>query len=104
MGVKTVYFPKLGTPYPPINQWICESEAIESKWSDYLKHDPRAQPDQHCKRQPIFCIDPTDLSLDIGADQSAVVYDANSGDLIMLILWNFTSDPDLLSHIEGIIK
>ena len=49
-GVNTVYLRKLRTPYPVINEWICESDAIDDKWSDYLKHDPRAQPDSRCKR------------------------------------------------------
>ena len=102
-GVKTVYLPKLRTPYPVINQWICESDAIDDKWSDYLKYDPRAQPDSRRKRQPIFRIEPSKLSLDIGADQSAIVYDA-TGNLILVVLRNFCSEPDLLSHIEGIIK
>jgi hypothetical protein len=103
-GVKTVYLRKLRTPYPVINEWICESDAIDDKWRDYLKHDPRAQPDSRRKRQPIFRIEPSNLSLDIGADQSTIVYDADTGDLILIVLRNFCSDPDLLSHIEGIIK
>ena len=103
-GVNTVYLRKLKTPYPVINEWICESDAIDDKWSDYLKHDPRAQPDSRRKRQPIFRIDPSNLTLDIGADQSAIIYDATTGDLILVVLRNFCSHPDLLSYIEGIIK
>ena len=103
-GVKTVYLRKLRTPYPVINEWICKSDAIDNKWHNYLKHDPRAQPDSHRKRQPDFCIEPSNLSLDIRADQSTIVYDANTGDLILIVLQNFCSDPDLLSHIEGIMK
>ena len=103
-GVNTVYLRKLRTPYPAINEWICESDAIDDKWSDYLKHDPRAQPDSRRKRQPIFRTNPSNLSLDIGADQSAIIYDAETGDLILVVLQNFCSEPDLLSYIEGIIK
>jgi hypothetical protein len=103
-GVKTVYLRKRQTPYPPINHWICESEVIDDKWSDYLKYDRRALPDVRGKRPPIFHIDPSLLSLDIGLDDSQVVYDAHTGDLIMLVIRNFSGDPDLLSHIEGIIK
>jgi hypothetical protein len=103
-GLKPVYLPKLRAPYPPINHWMCESDAIYDKWSDYLKHDPRAQPDKRRPRQPIFRCDPSRLSLDIETDQSTIVYDADSKELILLVLRNFSSDPDLLSHIEGVIK
>jgi hypothetical protein len=103
-GVPAFYLPKLRTPFPVIGHWMCESDAIDAKWRDYLEHDPRAQPDKRRKRQPIFRTDPSLLSLDIGPDQDAVVYDADTGELIMLILRNFSRDPDLLSHIEGIIK
>ena len=78
-GVKTVSLQKLRTPYPLIKHWICESATINDKWSNYLKFNPRAQPDQRHKRQPIFHIHPSHLSLDIGADQSVVVYDAATG-------------------------
>ena len=83
---------------------MCELDAINQKWRDYLKYDPRAQPDRRRKRQSIFRTDPSKLSLDIEADQSAVVYDVQTGELIMLVLRDFCTDPDLLSHIEGVIK
>ena len=103
-GVNTVYLPKLATPYPAINHWICESATIDDKWRKFLKDDPRAQPDKRRARQSIFYMHPSQLSLDIGADQSVMVHDANTGQLILIVLRNFCRDPDLLSHIEGIIK
>jgi hypothetical protein len=103
-GMRTVVLPKLRTPYPVIKQWMCESDVIDEKWRYYLKYDPRAQPDKRRPRQPIFRVNPSHLSLDITSDQSAIVYDADSGELVMLVLRNFCTDPDLLSHIEGIIK
>lgn len=103
-GVETFLLSKLTTPYPVENHWMCESDVIDEKWRHYLKHDPRAQPDKRRPRQPIFRVDPSHLSIDIASDQSAIVYDAKTGKLIILVLRNFCSDPDLLSHIEGIIK
>ena len=103
-GVATILLPKLTTPYPVTKQWMCESDVIDEKWRHYLNYDPRAQPDKRRPRQPIFRVDPSHLSLDIGPDQSAIIYDANTGELVMLILRNFCCDPDLLSHIDEIIK
>jgi hypothetical protein len=104
MEVEPFFLPRLTTPYPRIKQWICESATIDDKWRSYLKYDPRAQPDKRQPRKPIFRMDPHQLSLDIGPDKSAIVYDANTGELIMLVLRDFCAEPDLLSHIEGVIK
>ena len=103
-GVDTVYLPKLTTPYPRMKQWICESDMIDDKWRSYLKYDPRAQPDKRQPRKSIFRLDPSKLSLDIGPDQSAIIYDGNTGELVMLVLRNFSAEPNLLLHIEGVIK
>jgi hypothetical protein len=103
-NVRTVYLPKLSTPYPPVNHWMCETNAIDNKWRNYLKYDPRAQPDKRRDRLPIFRTDPSNLSLDIGADESVIVRDADTGELIMIVLREFCTDPELLSYIEEIIK
>jgi hypothetical protein len=102
--IKSFHLPKLQTPYPIVKHRICESDVIDSKWRDYLQNDPRAQPDKRQKRIPIFRMDPTKLQLDIEADESALVYDQSTGDLILLVLREFGDDHNLLSHIDNIIK
>jgi hypothetical protein len=102
--IKSFFLPKLETPYPVVKHWICESDAIDSKWRDYLQNDLRAQPDRRRPRLPIFRMDPTKLQLDIKSDESALVYDHSTGNLILLVLRQFGNDPNLLSHIDGVIK
>jgi hypothetical protein len=103
-NIKSFHLSKLQTPYPIVQHRICESNAIDSKWRDYLQNDPRAQPDKRQKRIPIFRMDPTKLQLDIEADENALVYDQSTGDLILLVLREFSNDHDLLSHIDDVIK
>jgi hypothetical protein len=102
--IKTTKLTKLKTPYPEAKHWICESATIDNKWRDYLQNDPRAQPDRRLPRRPIFCLDPAKLQLDIQADESELVYDTESGELVLLALRNFCGDDNLLSHIDDIVK
>lgn len=103
-NTRTFFLTKLSTPYPIVQQWICETDSINSKWADYLQNDPKAQPDRRRPRLPIFHMNPAKLQLDIETDKNALVYDRNSGELIMLVIRNFCSEPNLLSHIDDVIK
>ena len=101
--INTFKISKLETPYPAVKHWMCESDSIDNKWRDYLQKDPRAQPDRRLPRLPIIRVDPAKLQLDIQINESALVYDTESGELVLLVLRNFCGDADLLSHIDDII-
>ena len=38
-ATRTFFLLKLETPYPIVKHWICETDSIEGKWSDYLQND-----------------------------------------------------------------
>ena len=48
-------------------------------------------------------MDLTKLQLDIKSDKNALVYDGESGELVLLVIWNFCNEPNLLSHIDEVI-
>jgi hypothetical protein len=103
-ATRTVFLSKLDIPYPIAKHWICETDEIDHKWRDYLQNDPRSQPDRRRPRLPIFRLDPAKLQLDIKADENVLVYDQSSGELLLVVIRNFCKDPNLLEHIDGIIK
>jgi hypothetical protein len=103
-ATRTIYLPKLDIPYPVAKHWICETDEVDDKWRDYLYNDPRSQPDRRRPRLPISRLDPAKLQLDIKADENALVYDKKTGELVLVVIRNFCQDPDLLAHIDGIIK
>jgi hypothetical protein len=103
-AIRTISLAKLDTPFPIVKHWICETDAVDHKWQDYLHNDPRAQPDRRRPRLPIFRLDPAQLQLDINADENALVYDQSTGELLLVVIRNFCQNPDLLAHIDRIIK
>jgi len=103
-AIKIFHISQLGTPYPSVKHWICETDDIDHKWRDFLHNDPKAHPDRRRPRLPIFRLDHTKLQLDIKANEDALVYDETSNELLMVVIRNFGRDPNLLKHIEGIIK
>ena len=103
-AIKIFCISQLGTPYPSVKHGICETDDIDHKWHNFLYNDPKAHPNLHCPRLPILCLDLTKLQLDIKADEDALVYDETSNELLMVVIRNFSRDPNLLKHIEGIIK
>lgn len=49
-------------------------------------------------------LDSAKLQLDIKAGKNVLVYDWSSGKLLSVVICNFFQDPNLLAHVNGIIK
>jgi hypothetical protein len=101
---RTAFLSELDTPYPLARHWICETDEIDAKWHSYLYDDPRSQPDRRRPRIPISLLDPAKLQLDIKADENALIYDRNTGELVLVVIRNFCQDRNLLVHIDEVIK
>ena len=90
------------TPYPPIYNWIVESETIRNLWQDHFDNGP--QPDRRHKRYPLFLLDPAKLKYDTGTDTDHIIYDKETKELVMVVIRNFTEHPGLLAYMADIIK
>ncbi|PUU80828.1 hypothetical protein B9Z19DRAFT_947899, partial [Tuber borchii] len=73
--------------YPPSNHWIYESEEIRALWKYHLKHGK--QPDARLKRHPLQLLDESKLKLDIAGDESAIIQDQATGEIVAMVYRNF---------------
>ncbi|KAF8836612.1 hypothetical protein BDN67DRAFT_983812 [Paxillus ammoniavirescens] len=100
--VQTHFLPALAKPYPPEGFWWYESDVIRDAWYDHLSFGK--QPDQQLKRHPLCPVDPGRLQLQIPAGESAIIRDAETEEVVMVVMQNFCEDADVLSWVDGKVR
>jgi hypothetical protein len=100
--VETIYLSKLATPYPPKYHWMVESSAIDNQWRNYIEEGK--QPDGRHPRYPLFHVDPSKLQRDISPTEDLIIFDNETGQLVMLVLRRFCQHTPLLTHLGDVIK
>ena len=82
--VKTISLSKLVTPYPPKHHWMVESSVINNQWRYYIEEEK--QPDKRHPHYPLFHVDPSKLQRDISPTEDLLIFDNETGQLVMLVL------------------
>ena len=100
--IQTLSLSKLAAPYPPKHHWMVESSAIDNQWRYYIEHGK--QPDKRHPRYPIFHVDPSKLQRDILATEDLLIFDKETGQLVMVVLRRFCQYTPLLTHLGDVIK
>lgn len=100
--VKTIHLSKLATPYPPKHNWMVESSAIDNQWRKYIEEGK--QPDKRLPRYPLFHVDTSKLQRDISPTEDLLIFDHETGQLVMLVLRRFCQHTPLLNHLGDVIK
>ncbi|KAF9065567.1 hypothetical protein BDP27DRAFT_1157645, partial [Rhodocollybia butyracea] len=88
-------------PYPPPNHWIVENQAIWDLWHHQLTF--ARQPDARISRKPMFMLDPSQLSYDLGRDGSAIFVDADDGDMFAVVISELCHCPKILHWVNDIV-
>ena len=92
----------LATAYPPAGKWVLESSKTEQLWVQKLLHNP--QPDRRLKWHLIQCLVWEQLALNVPPNADAIIYDAQTGHLALLVLRNFCMHPGLLDFIDEVVN
>ncbi|KAJ3746576.1 hypothetical protein DFH05DRAFT_1607390 [Lentinula detonsa] len=102
VSATVIELPRLETPYPPCDKWIIEDSEIWGLWEAYItKHK---QPDPRVRRRGLHTLDETQLQCNVAPDESVIIFDKDSGELIFAQLRNFCQVPAIVEWVNSVLK
>lgn len=100
--IPTIYLPKLSTSYPPLGYWVADTKDIEAQWAQHLATYHLS--DKKHKRYPTMVLDTTKLQLDLKIEESVIIRDAESKDIVGVVIRNFGKDQELVEWANDIVN
>ncbi len=97
---RKIHAPYLHTPYPPRGEWIVEHPDIMHLWKKYLTK--RKLPDKRRSHSPLHMIDADHLFALIGPDEDAIVYDKDSGEIVLIVYRNICAVGELVEKADSV--
>lgn len=102
MNIKTVYFKKLKKYSISSNRfWVADNTNIYTEWVQYLKIYKLS--DSRHKRYPTTVVNLKKLRLDIKPEESLIIRDIVSKEVIAVVIRNFAKDADLLDWASSTV-
>ncbi|KAJ3560557.1 hypothetical protein NP233_g10760 [Leucocoprinus birnbaumii] len=101
-NIATYSLPRLKKPYPPRGIWACDSQEINELWEDHIRFGP--QPDKRHKRYPPMVVDERNLSLIIPHDESCIVLDPKTNEIVLIVIRNFIATSSVLEWMSEVIS
>ena len=106
--VPTLALTRLQEEYPPHRHDVCETEEILTIWADYRstkKHPDKREARANGGSWPETTIlDKTKLQKVVEADESAIIHDSKTGEVIAVVLRDVCGDPGILEWVTSIIQ
>ena len=101
-GIQTVHLPKLEEEYPPRAHDIYETDAAHAIWK---KHQKTTRfPDKRGTWKPFHKLDPNRLQYTVKADESVIIRDSDTQEIICAVIRNFSNSREkLLEWINSVI-
>lgn len=102
-GIETVLLPSLEEEYPPAGYDICETGAIQNIWKQHHKETP--YPDRRGGRtwKEFHQLDPTKLNYTVKKNESVIIRDSTSKEIVCVVIRDFCGKPKLLEWVNGVI-
>ena len=91
----------LDTPYPPRGQWVVEHPNILNLWKRFLTNGKRH--DNCMPRPSIHMLNFKQLFAVIGPDKDAIVYDRESGEIVLVVYRRFCPVPEFVEKADSVV-
>lgn len=103
-GVPTIWLAEQKKAYPTDGYDIYETDVVRGIWEQYRAATPYPDPRGDRTWSPLLKLDPNRLQHTVNKNESVLIRDKRTGELIGLILRNFTGNNQrLLEWVNGII-
>jgi hypothetical protein len=93
---------KRPTAYPPFGKWVCETDSIRKLWHYHLRYDPQA--DKRLPRHEPVVIKASKLDRVIKEDQSCIVRDPITKEIVLIVLRDIVNDMDVLDWLDDAVE
>ncbi|KAL8729857.1 MAG: hypothetical protein Q9181_004853 [Wetmoreana brouardii] len=101
--IQTVYLKRLAKEYPPHKKWACETEEIVAIWQKAFK-DEKLCKTKHIKVTETFLVKEEDFKLVIKEDESCIVIDAETNELVVVAIRNLVEDAKFLEWLDDCVQ
>lgn len=91
--------------YPPLFHWVSEHPSHSAKFKAWINTPGLWHPDKRDQSRyyPHHHLDPSSLQLNIKANESAIVYDGKTGELVMVVLADVIRNSTILQWMSEVI-
>ena len=104
-GVPIRWVHRCSTSYPPLDKDIYETDEIKAIWEEHRKNKKHPDPRGKFKGSwpEMERLDESQLQLTIGPDESMIVKDIDTKQIVIIVLRNFMRDEEVLSWTNGVV-
>lgn len=100
-AVEKISMARRAVAYPPLGKWVCETDSIRKLWHYHLRYDPQA--DKHLPRHEPVVIAESKLDRVIEENQSCIIRDSITNEIVLIVLRDIISDMDVLDWLDDIV-
>ena len=102
--IPTIELKKLKVEYPPSGHDIYESNATQQIREEYRRVTPHPDPRGGRTCKPFHKLNPAKLQYTVQANESVIIRDSSTGEIISVVICNFSnSNRRLLDWMNGVI-
>ena len=100
-NARKIYAPYLHVPYPPRGEWVVEHPEVMHLWKKYLTKGKL--PDKRRSHAPLHMIDMDSLFAMIGPNEDAIVYDKDTGEVVLVVYRNICAADELVNKADSVV-